>query len=230
MIVNKTAEKLECLKCKKEVVITRPGNGRLICCGEPMQSPDESNQTPPETLLTFEEGLTIDKNFVLEWSSRYCEDSGDEQDISQKQEQLDWMFKEKERVRVTLRKAGLWEREADDTSDEAWLEYIKIIRSLSTNLSVNLRELCKALYAYETIGIHDKRCPYCRGTGKVDATASGIKIITCPVCKGRKYNFIPENSQICKECFGVGEYIAANTAAYIRNPCPQCKGTGWTKS
>ena len=230
MISYKTAEKLECEKCRREVVVTRPGKGRLICCGEAMQSLDEEKNTFPVTLPAFEEGLTIDKDFVLEWSCRYAGESGDIQDVNQKKEELDWIFKEKERARATLRKAGLWEKEVGDISDEAWLEYIKIIRDLSTQQNVGLRELCKALYAYETIGTQDKRCPYCRGIGTVDATASGIKIITCPVCKGRKYNFIPEGSQICKECYGAGEFVSENAAAYTRNPCPQCKGTGWTIS
>jgi hypothetical protein len=230
MTTNKTAEKLECEKCRREVIVTRPGKGQLICCGDAMQSPDEINKIPPEPVWTFEEVLTIDKEFVRDWSGRYAGDSRDSQDISQKKAELDWIFKEKERARTTLRKAGLWEREAGDVSDEAWLEYIKIIRDLSTQLNVTLRDLCKALYAYETIGIHDKRCPYCRGTGKVDASASGIKIVACPVCRGRKYNFIPESSPICKECYGTGEFISDNAIAYVRNPCPQCQGTGWTKS
>ncbi len=75
----------------------------------------------------------------------------------------------------------------------------------------------------------DRRCPYCQGTGKVEGPIEGELIVTCPVCRGRRYNLIPQYWLWCKECDGKGEYIFGNNAARFRNPCPECKGTGWVE-
>jgi len=58
------------------------------------------------------------------------------------------------RVRSSLKKAGKWNRSVDDVSDVAWLEYVDIMRDLSRNLGVSLRELDKALWAYDKWGRH----------------------------------------------------------------------------
>ena len=76
----------------------------------------------------------------------------------------------------------------------------------------------------------DKRCPYCNSTGKVDGPAGGEITVTCPVCRGKRYNLIPENWLWCKECDGTGEYIYGNGVAKFRKPCLDCKGTGWMNS
>jgi len=55
-------------------------------------------------------------------------------------------------VRSSLKKAGKWNRSVDDASDDAWLEYVDIMRDLSRNLGMILRELDKALWAYDKWG------------------------------------------------------------------------------
>jgi len=52
-------------------------------------------------------------------------------------------------ARTTLEKAGLWTRKTKDASAQAWLEYVKIMRQLSNQLGVSLRNLDKALFAYD---------------------------------------------------------------------------------
>jgi DnaJ-class molecular chaperone len=210
----KSAEKLKCEKCLREVIVTRPGEGLLLCCGEAMKKPVE--------------GLVVDRKFVQYWSHVYAERNDNGQEASDEKADLDWMFKEKESSRATLRKAGLWEREINDSSDVAWLDYVKIVRELSKNLNIPNRELGKALFACEKFGHNYKRCPYCYGIGRVDGPAGSEIIVTCPSCKGRRYNFIPDDFQICTECEGTGEFIYSSEIAYVRKTCPECKGTGWT--
>ena len=53
------------------------------------------------------------------------------------------------RARKSLKKAGRWNRHADDAGVEAWLEYTNIMRCISRKLGVSLRELDKALWAYD---------------------------------------------------------------------------------
>ncbi len=55
-------------------------------------------------------------------------------------------------VRSSLKKAGGWKKSIDDASPEAWTEYIAIMRILSENLNVSVRELDKALWAYDKWG------------------------------------------------------------------------------
>ena len=55
-------------------------------------------------------------------------------------------------VRSSLKKAGKWERSVGDASDNAWLEYVDIMRGLSRRLGLSLRELDKALWAYDKWG------------------------------------------------------------------------------
>jgi len=55
-------------------------------------------------------------------------------------------------VRSSLKKAGKWERSVGDASDNAWLEYVDIMRDLSRRLGLSLRELDKALWAYDKWG------------------------------------------------------------------------------
>lgn len=56
------------------------------------------------------------------------------------------------RARTTLKRAGLWKRPLDDTSLDAWEEYVSVMRRLSRRLRVSLRDLDKALYAYNRWG------------------------------------------------------------------------------
>ena len=51
--------------------------------------------------------------------------------------------------RNVLAEAGLWERDKKDATDKAWLDYIKIMRELANQLSVSLRDLDKAMFAYD---------------------------------------------------------------------------------
>jgi hypothetical protein len=94
---------------------------------------------------------------------------------------------------------------------------------------------------YETLGSEgepkkrrlqerDKRCPYCNSMGKVDGPIGGDITETCPVCKGRRYNLIPEDWLKCSECSSTGEFTYGSGIAYTRKPCPECKGTGWAES
>lgn len=57
-------------------------------------------------------------------------------------------------ARTTLKKAGLWNREIGDASKRAWMDYVDIMRTLSRRLDVTLRNLDKALFAYDRY--HDK--------------------------------------------------------------------------
>lgn len=65
-------------------------------------------------------------------------------------------------ARTTLKRAGFWNRSEDDASNQAWLEYTNIMRGLSARLNVSLRDLDKALFAYdkygdrETYGVREK--------------------------------------------------------------------------
>ena len=52
-------------------------------------------------------------------------------------------------VRKSLIKAGCWTRGENDASNKAWLEYLVIMRGMSKSLGVTLRELDKALFAYD---------------------------------------------------------------------------------
>ncbi len=213
MMAYKSAERLKCEKCRKEVIVTQSGEGQLMCCGEAMKIPME--------------GLIIDKVFVQEWSNRYPNKNNGLEDERGEKEELDWMFREKEPARATLQKAGLWEKEIGDATDGAFLEHFNLIKELSAKLNVTPRELGKALFAYEKLGIYDRRCPYCNGTGKVDGPTGGDAIVACPACKGRRYNFVPDDSQLCRKCHGTGEFIYASRDEYVKKLCLECKGIGW---
>jgi len=54
-------------------------------------------------------------------------------------------------VRASLKKADLWSKDVGDSSAEAWEEYIKIMRGLSKRVGVSLRDLDKALWAYDKL-------------------------------------------------------------------------------
>jgi hypothetical protein len=56
------------------------------------------------------------------------------------------------RARTTLKRAGLWPRPVSDASVEAWEEYVRLMRRLSHRLRVSLRDLDKALFAYDRWG------------------------------------------------------------------------------
>ena len=55
-------------------------------------------------------------------------------------------------ARATLKRANLWSRDVNDDSDQAWLEYIKTMNELAKRLGVSLRDLDKALFAYDKYG------------------------------------------------------------------------------
>jgi len=55
-------------------------------------------------------------------------------------------------ARRTLKKAGLWSRDENDDSDQAWLEYTALMQDLASRLGTSLRELDKALFAYDKYG------------------------------------------------------------------------------
>lgn len=73
----------------------------------------------------------------------------------------------------------------------------------------------------------DKLCPYCNGKGNVDGPIDGSLTVTCSVCKGRRYNLIPEDWGKCTECNGIGEFTYGVGIGKVRKPCPNCQGTGW---
>jgi hypothetical protein len=56
------------------------------------------------------------------------------------------------RVRRRLAKAGYWHRPLRDASEESWLGYIELMRRLSAELDVTLRDLDKALFAADRWG------------------------------------------------------------------------------
>jgi hypothetical protein len=51
--------------------------------------------------------------------------------------------------RATLKKAGFWPRRVDDGGVDAWQDYVRIMRRLARRFRVSLRDLDKALYAYD---------------------------------------------------------------------------------
>lgn len=53
------------------------------------------------------------------------------------------------RARTTLKKAGLWPRRTGDAGLEAWQDYVRVMRRLARRYRVSLRDLDKALYAYD---------------------------------------------------------------------------------
>ena len=61
-------------------------------------------------------------------------------------------------VRKSLEKAGKWSRSENDANENAWSEYVDIMRDLSTNLGVSLRELDKALWACDKWGVDALPC------------------------------------------------------------------------
>ena len=57
----------------------------------------------------------------------------------------------------TLRKAGLWKRPVTDAGIGSWAEYVRIMRRLARRYRVSLRDLDKALYAYDRWGTRRRR-------------------------------------------------------------------------
>ena len=55
-------------------------------------------------------------------------------------------------VRNALNKKRCWNRGKDDTTKQAWLEYVDVTRTLAARTGVDLRTLEKALFAYDKFG------------------------------------------------------------------------------
>ncbi|MDP3062607.1 MAG: hypothetical protein Q8O40_05275 [Chloroflexota bacterium] len=55
-------------------------------------------------------------------------------------------------ARGTLAKVGTWTRSVGDARADAWMEYVAIMRKIAHAAGVGLRELDKALYAYDKWG------------------------------------------------------------------------------
>lgn len=51
--------------------------------------------------------------------------------------------------RHVLLETGIWNRDKNDASARAWLFYVAIMRDLAAKLDVTLRDLDKALFAYD---------------------------------------------------------------------------------
>ncbi|MFC1945438.1 hypothetical protein ACFLWF_01645 [Chloroflexota bacterium] len=51
--------------------------------------------------------------------------------------------------RNVLTEAGLWMKVGNDANNKAWLDYVYIMRELANKLGVSLRELDKAMFAYD---------------------------------------------------------------------------------
>jgi hypothetical protein len=57
------------------------------------------------------------------------------------------------RAAATLRRAGLWHRDdARSFTTKGWLEYVRVMRRHSRSLQVHLRDLDKALWAFDKFG------------------------------------------------------------------------------
>jgi hypothetical protein len=67
-------------------------------------------------------------------------------------------------ARKTLRRAAIWTRGVNDSSVEAWVDYVRIMRRLSRRLGVSLRKLDKALYARDRWPRECRRAIPPRGT------------------------------------------------------------------
>ena len=52
-------------------------------------------------------------------------------------------------ARAVLAKAGQWNRGSDDDSLDAWLEYNEVMVRLANQMDVSIRELDKAMWAYD---------------------------------------------------------------------------------
>lgn len=55
-------------------------------------------------------------------------------------------------ARTALKKANLWNRDVGDDRAQAWLEYTDTMNELAERLGVSLRDLDKALFAYDKYG------------------------------------------------------------------------------
>ena len=61
--------------------------------------------------------------------------------------------------RKVLKEATLWSRDKNDDGKQAWLDYLQIMRKLSNRLGVSLRNLDKAMFAYDKRGIYLQTSP-----------------------------------------------------------------------
>ena len=66
----------------------------------------------------------------------------------------------------------------------------------------------------------DRRCGYCKGTGKVEEGDIVPQKVPCPVCEGYGKAMVLSNCTTCPVCEGSGRKNKV-----IR--CHNCKGTGW---
>ncbi len=73
----------------------------------------------------------------------------------------------------------------------------------------------------------ERECAYCRGSGLVDGPLGPANQIRCPVCKGRRYNLVPDDWKRCKDCGGRGEELYGGGITKSRRRCPMCGGIGW---
>lgn len=56
--------------------------------------------------------------------------------------------------RNVLYEAGFWKRDKKEASANAWVDYVGIMRKLVSSLAVSLRELDKAMFAYDKRGTY----------------------------------------------------------------------------
>lgn len=82
-------------------------------------------------------------------------------------------------VRNTLKKAGKLSKEKEGSSKKIWLEYIRVVRKLSRLYNKTIREVEKALFAYDKWGHRDDNAEHSQMEGRMDKN-NGLEITLPP--------------------------------------------------
>jgi hypothetical protein len=72
-------------------------------------------------------------------------------------------------------------------------------------------------------------CPVCKHSGGTDPRGFGFSL--CPVCHGRQFNLIPQNTPGCRNCGGTGiiPFGGFNILGSLDRICEICVGTGYSR-
>ena len=73
-----------------------------------------------------------------------------------------------------------------------------------------------------------KTCTVCKHSGGTDPRGFGFS--RCPVCHGRRFNLIPQNTPGCRSCGGTGiiPFGGLNILGSLDRVCEICGGTGYS--
>ena len=99
-------------------------------------------------------------------------------------------------ARNTLTEAGYWKRGEDAASVNDWLEYVKIMQRLSKRIGMSLRDLDKALFAYDKYG-----------GNVVTPTVAKASEDKCWFCKSPIATEHERNQNLCDHCYELRRVI-----------------------